>query len=294
MTRRLFASLLAVAGLLAACSTGVPSSPGDASPLASSGEASVSPSVAPTLPPPEQESVTFGISETDPAHFPLQLAFYSGMFEKYGLAAEPKLYAGADATFAALLAGEIDVASAISTETIVSLAGTTPAVDVALLSDKRAAPVPSPQPMPSAVASGTTPAPTPKPPPPTPFAGANLMVLRSFAAGQPNTTQRIVAAVLEAAQLPYTDLDTVVKAYATWAQVDETQAKAAIQSYLASGVASRDLRGSVDAYVATRDELAATNASVKDVDLSKVFDGSFLDQLEAMGLNDELDIPSGG
>jgi hypothetical protein len=101
----------------------------------------------------------------------------------------------------------------------------------------------------------------------------------------------VAAAVLEATQLPYTDLDTVVKAYAKWAQVDEAEAKANWQAYLDSGIAQRDLRSSVEAYQNARDVLLTVNPDVKDVDLSKAFDGSFLDKLEAMGLNDELGIP---
>jgi ABC-type nitrate/sulfonate/bicarbonate transport system substrate-binding protein len=284
-------SLLVIAWLLAACSTGTATDSPSATPAAST-PTSASPTAEPSMPDPEQQSISFGISETDPAHFPLQLAFYAGMFEKYGLTAEPKLFPGPDATYAALAAGEIDVASAVSGETILSLTGGTPAVDIALLSPKRAAPLPSPPPTVAPLGSGETPAPTPAPPPPTPFAGANLMVLRSFAATHPNTTLRIVAAVLEASQLPYTDLATVVGAYASWAQVDETQAKAAVQSYIASGTGSRNLRGAVDAYVATRDALVAQNASVAKVDLTKVFDSSFLDELAARGLYNDLGVPA--
>jgi NitT/TauT family transport system substrate-binding protein len=123
------------------------------------------------------------------------------------------------------------------------------------------------------------------------FAGSNVMTLRSYAAANPNTTLRVAAAVLEATQLPYTDLDTVVKAYATWAQVDEAEAKANWQAYLDSGIAQRDLRSSIEAYQNARDVLLTVNPDVKDVDLSKAIDGSFLDKLEAMGLYDELGVP---
>jgi NitT/TauT family transport system substrate-binding protein len=123
------------------------------------------------------------------------------------------------------------------------------------------------------------------------FAGSNVMTLRSYADANPNTTLRVAAAVLEATQLPYTDLDTVVKAYAAWAQVDEAEAKANWQAYLDSGIAQRDLRSSIEAYQNARDVLLTVNPDVKDVDLSKANDSSFLDKLEAMGLYDELGVP---
>ncbi len=125
----------------------------------------------------------------------------------------------------------------------------------------------------------------------TKFAGSNVMALRSYVDKNPNTTLRVAAAVLEATQLPYTDLDTVVKAYAKWAQVSEDEARQNWKDYLDSGIAQRDLRSSTEAYENAREVLLSVNPDVKDVDLSKAFDGSFLDKLQEMGLYDELNIP---
>jgi ABC-type nitrate/sulfonate/bicarbonate transport system substrate-binding protein len=284
---RLAPIILGLMCVLAACTAGssAATSAAVASGAVPAGEASDELPVAERLAAPEVKSITFGISEVNPAHFALQLAFYSGMFEKYGLTAEPRLLEGADATLAALTSGELDVASASSGQTILSLLTGTPAVDIGQLTPRQIAALP---PAATPPPSGAAPVATA---PPTPFAGSNVMVLRSFADKNPNTTLAVAAAVLEATQLPYTDLDTVVKAYAKWAQVDEAEAKANWQAYLDSGIAQRDLRSSVEAYQNARDVLLTVNPDVKDVDLSKAFDGSFLDKLEAMGLNDELGIP---
>lgn len=125
----------------------------------------------------------------------------------------------------------------------------------------------------------------------TKFAGSNVMALRSYVDKNPNTTLRVAAAVLEATQLPYTDLDTVVKAYAKWAQVTEDEARQNWKDYLASGIAQRDLRSSTEAYESAREVLLSVNPDVKNVDLSKAYDASFLDKLQELGLYDELNVP---
>jgi NitT/TauT family transport system substrate-binding protein len=344
---------------LSACSAGTPSTSasGTASPPAGSAAPAES-NAAATMPPAEQDSITFGISAIDPHQFQLQLALDAGLFEKYGIKAQGTYFDGSQKTLQALLAGQIDFATSTSSQTITTLTTNTPAVDIAVMinklpdyiygakgitsadqlkgkkvaisqlgtqshaemvvgmkelglapTDVTMTPIGGQSARVAALEAGTVlaapadPALADKltgegfsilvklPEAASQFAGSNVMVLRSYADKNPNTTLAVAAAVLEATQLPYTDLDTVVKAYAKWAQVDEAEAKANWQAYLDSGIAQRDLRSSVEAYQNARDVLLTVNPDVKDVDLSKAFDGSFLDKLEAMGLNDELGIP---
>lgn len=312
MLRHSVPTLIAAVFLLAACTTGVSVSPSLSSP-SGSGDAgpTATPTPGPSLPPADLTTLVIGVSGTDPAHFTVPLAFYAGRFEKYGLSVELTSYATADEALAALVRGEIQVASATSGETIASMATRTPAVDVAVITRAQSvassspAPSASPSPAPSRPASPSatpgppTPPPSPvaspsaKPtPPPTPYAGANVMVLRSFADEHPNTVLRVTAAVLEAAQLPFTDLDTVIRGYATWAKLDAKGARAAFQAYLASGTASRTLRASSEAYAATRDDVARSDKALAKVKLGRAFDGSFLDRLEELGLMEALKIPS--
>ncbi len=357
----ILALVVVVVLALSACSAGSSASPSSAStpsaPAGSAGEPSGS--AAPeTIPPAEQDSITFGISAIDPHQFQLQLALDAGLFEKYGIKAQGTYFDGSQKTLQALLAGQIDFATSTSSQTITTLTTNTPAVDIAVMINKlpdyiygakgvtsadqlkgkkvaisqlgtqshaemvvgmkelglgpqdvTMTPIGGQSARVAALEAGTVfaapadPALSDKltaegftvlvklPEAASQFAGSNVMVLRSYADKNPNTTLAVAAAVLEATQLPYTDLDTVVKAYAKWAQVDEAEAKANWQAYLDSGIAQRDLRSSVEAYQNARDVLLTVNPDVKDVDLSKAFDGSFLDKLQAMGLYDKLGIP---
>jgi ABC-type nitrate/sulfonate/bicarbonate transport system substrate-binding protein len=307
--RRSLIALVAAAFLLAACTTGVSVSPSLSS-ASGSGDAgpTPTPTPGPSLPPADLTTLVIGVSGTDPAHFTVPLAFYAGRFEKYGLSVELTSYASAEEALAALARGEIQVASASSGQTIASLATRTPAVDVAVITRARSvassSPAPSASPSPPA-SKAASPAPTPGPPtpsptsspsarptpPPTPYAGANVMVLRSFADEHPNTVLRLTAAVLEAAQLPFTDLDTVVRGYATWAKLDAKAARAAFQAYLASGTTSRGLRASSEAYAATRDDISRSDKALAKVKLGRAFDGSFLDRLAELGLTEALKVP---
>ena len=346
---------------LSACSAGSSASPSTAataSAPAGSGDAPTGSKAPATIPPAEQDSITFGISAIDPHQFQLQLALDAGLFEKYGLKAQGTYLDGSQKTIQALLGGQIDFASSTSSQTITTLTTNTPAVDIAVMINKLPDYIYGGKGITSAAdlkgkkvaisqlgtqshagvvlglkVLGLTPADvtlttiggqsariaalqagTVAAAPADPaladkltgegfsvlvklpevaakFAGSNVMTLRSYADKNPNTTLRVAAAVLEATQLPYTDLDTVVKAFAKWAQVDETEARANWQAYLDSGIAQRDLQSSLEGLQNARDVLLTVNPDVKDVDLSKVFDGSFLDKLEAMGLYDELGIP---
>ncbi len=123
------------------------------------------------------------------------------------------------------------------------------------------------------------------------FAGSNVMLLKSFVDANPNTTLRIAAAVLEAIQLPFTNLPEVVSSYAKTAQLSQADAQSYWQLYIKSGI-MRDPRTTPAAYETARTVLAALNPQAASFDLSKAYDWSFLDKLKAMGLYAQLGIPT--
>lgn len=86
------------------------------------------------------------------------------------------------------------------------------------------------------------------------LAGVNLMLLKSFVTANPGTTLRLAAAVLEATQLPFTNLPLVVSSYAKYAQLSQADAQATWDEYLKAGV-QRTLYGSDAAYATARSVL---------------------------------------
>jgi NitT/TauT family transport system substrate-binding protein len=124
------------------------------------------------------------------------------------------------------------------------------------------------------------------------FAGSNIQIPRAFVEKNPNTTLAIVAAVLDAVQYGVNNPEQTAKYYAKFSQMSEADALKAWQSFLGTGILQRDMRSTEDAYVPVRDVLANINPEVKDVDLTKAYDGSFLDKLEQMGYFKELGVPN--
>jgi ABC-type nitrate/sulfonate/bicarbonate transport system substrate-binding protein len=123
------------------------------------------------------------------------------------------------------------------------------------------------------------------------FAGQNVMVIRSFAEANPGTMLRLTAAILEAVQLPFTNLPLVVQKYAKYAQLSEADSQATWDLYLKAGI-QRTLYASDASYAAARDALAPINPDAANFDLTKAHDFSFLDKLKAMGLDAQLGIPN--
>jgi NitT/TauT family transport system substrate-binding protein len=120
----------------------------------------------------------------------------------------------------------------------------------------------------------------------------NIQFLRSFIAENPGTVLAVTAANLEAIQLLFTNEDFVVKAFAPWGQVSEEEARALIADF--RGIAQRDLRSTLEAYNNLRDIIVTQGSEeVANLDLTQAFTWQFLDQLQALGLNEQLGIPGG-
>ena len=121
------------------------------------------------------------------------------------------------------------------------------------------------------------------------FATANLSFKKSFIDANPNTVLAATAANLEAMQLLFTDEDAAVASLVAWAQLEEADARAAIQAF--KGIAQRDLRPTAEGYKTVKDVLVTTNPDVANVDETLAYTTQFLDQLNELGLNRQLGIP---
>ncbi len=117
-----------------------------------------------------------------------------------------------------------------------------------------------------------------------------MLVRREWLQKYPNTVLAMVAAVLEAQQLLYTQTDKAIDSFAKWAQFqDRARAEGEVREFL--NYARRDMRWSKVAFELTRDVISSANPAVKDVDVTKAYTFEFLDKLQAMGFNDAVGVP---
>ena len=119
---------------------------------------------------------------------------------------------------------------------------------------------------------------------------SGLMAKTSFLAKNPNTALVVVAAALEAQNSIWTDTKTATDKFVEWAQVKPDAAANVMTDFLTYG--SRSMTFTADAFTAPRDVLASVNPAVKDVDVTKAFDLSYLTKLKDIGFYQKNSIPT--
>jgi len=119
---------------------------------------------------------------------------------------------------------------------------------------------------------------------------SGLMAKTTFLAKNPNTALVVVAAALEAQNSIWTDTATATAKFVDWAQVKPDAADLVMKDFLTYG--SRSMTFTADAFVAPRDVLASVNPAVKDVDVTKAFDLSYLQKLQTIGFYQKNNIPT--
>jgi hypothetical protein len=119
---------------------------------------------------------------------------------------------------------------------------------------------------------------------------SGLMAKTTFLAKNPNTALVVVAAALEAQNSIWTDTATATAKFVDWAQVKADAADLVMKDFLTYG--SRSMTFTADAFVAPRDVLASVNPAVKDVDVTKAFDLSYLTKLKDIGFYQKNNIPT--
>lgn len=121
--------------------------------------------------------------------------------------------------------------------------------------------------------------------------GSNIQVRREFAQQYPNLTLIIMAAVIEAVQTEFTDTETVAHHYAEWAGISDEESLDLWRDYLSTDLAQRDLRAYVPGYQLAREVLADFDPAITYVDLTKAYDGQFIDRLDQMGFLQKIGVP---
>ena len=119
---------------------------------------------------------------------------------------------------------------------------------------------------------------------------SGLMARTDFLAKNPNTALVVVAAALEAQNSIWTDTATATAKFVDWAQVKPDAADLVMKDFLTYG--SRSMTFTADAFTAPRDVLASVNPAVKDVDVTKAFDLSYLTKLKDIGFYQKNSIPT--
>lgn len=119
---------------------------------------------------------------------------------------------------------------------------------------------------------------------------SGLMARTDFLQKYPNTVLVVVASVLEAQQHMWTDVPTAATKFAAFAQKKPDDATNLVKGFQAYG--SRSMSFGQDAFVAPRDVLATVNPAVKDVDVTKAYDLSFLKKLQDIGFYAKIGAPT--
>jgi NitT/TauT family transport system substrate-binding protein len=119
---------------------------------------------------------------------------------------------------------------------------------------------------------------------------SGLMARTDFIAKNPNTVLVVVASALQAQNSIWTDTATATAKFVDWAQVTPAAADNVMKDFLTYG--SRSMTFTADAFTSPRDVLAAVNPAVKDVDVNKAFDLSFLTKLKDIGFYEKNNIPT--
>jgi len=119
---------------------------------------------------------------------------------------------------------------------------------------------------------------------------SGLMAKTDFIAKNPNTVLVVVAAALEAQNSIWTDTATATARFVDWAQVKPEQADIVMKDFLTYG--SRSMMFTADAFTSPRDVLGSVYPAVKDVDVNKAFDLSFLTKLKDIGFYEKNNIPT--
>lgn len=114
-----------------------------------------------------------------------------------------------------------------------------------------------------------------------------LMTSRTFADENPNTTLRVVAAVMEATEYMWADPEHTAELFADWAQLDSPdEALEELEVY--KSVAQRDLRWTTEGLVRAQEFIGIQEPGVLDVDPASVEYADFLAELEEMGFREQL------
>ncbi|HEX5241476.1 MAG TPA: ABC transporter substrate-binding protein [Candidatus Limnocylindrales bacterium] len=118
---------------------------------------------------------------------------------------------------------------------------------------------------------------------------SGLAVTADFAQKNPNTVLDVVAAALKAQNYMFTNNQDAIQPFSDWSQQSVADATPQVTGFLQYG--DQSMGWTDDAFTIPRDTLATVNPAVKDVDVTKAYDKSFLQQLWDMGYYQQINDP---
>jgi len=118
---------------------------------------------------------------------------------------------------------------------------------------------------------------------------SGLMARTDFLAKNPNTVLNVLAAVVLAQNLLYSDPTTATTKFIEWTTAKPEDAKSAISQFPNYG--DRSMFFTEQAFIAPRDVLGSVQPAMANVDVTKAFDLSFLNKLKDMGFFTKNNIP---
>ncbi len=118
---------------------------------------------------------------------------------------------------------------------------------------------------------------------------SGLAATADFISQNPNTVLDVVAAALAAQNYMFTNPDDAAAKFAEYSQQSLDDSKAIIQDFTTWGDRSMDWTD--DAFNYPKEVLAAVNPQMKDVDVTKAYDKSFLHKLNDLGFYDAIGDP---
>jgi len=112
---------------------------------------------------------------------------------------------------------------------------------------------------------------------------------KDYIAANPNTVLAVVAANMAAGVAMLRDPDAAIPYFAAFAQISEEDARPLLESFLT--VAQHDLEFTDQGWESVKSFIALQDPSVAEVDVTSVYDRSFLDQLKSLGFQAALGLP---
>jgi ABC-type nitrate/sulfonate/bicarbonate transport system substrate-binding protein len=125
--------------------------------------------------------------------------------------------------------------------------------------------------------------------PPLPYPATGLTSTDAFAAKNPNTILVAVAAVLEAQDMMWSDVNRAAKYWAQYAQITEARALEILKLYQDQG--QRDLRFPVSSFQFAQKVISIVSPGIMTVDVNQAVDHTYLKKLETIGFYKARNIP---
>jgi len=123
----------------------------------------------------------------------------------------------------------------------------------------------------------------------TPWGRSGAAFRQDWLEANRNTVLAFEAAILEAQNTMWTDVDAAAPAYAEFAQIDEAQARQLIEDFQEIG--NRTMMWDEETFENPKKVLATVNPDVATVNVQDAYDKTVLEELQSLGVYETLGVP---